>query len=251
MWRAFHRWFVRYNLFLSFEIPGSYDTKLLTVPIPGVENFDLWEVLQVLAFYLTLQSGWWLPVFWRNLLPTYSTVKMEAAGFSKMLVTVNQTTWHHISEDDNFICVKHMIFAIVIWSVTWSYWLRLLSVLVICWKSTESVSHVIILFVAMKPHEIQEKLGLTRIRDRNWYVQPSCATTGDGLYEGLTWLTSNHKLWTHQQWLATFRRHAVTRHTIVVIQCILVASLWSEVEVWLCPTWLQVSWGVGNVLQPL
>ncbi|KAG8036975.1 hypothetical protein G9C98_004297 [Cotesia typhae] len=46
----------------------------------------------------------------------------------------------------------------------------------------------------MKPHEIQEKLGLTRIRDRNWYVQPSCATTGDGLYEGLTWLTSNHKL---------------------------------------------------------
>jgi len=48
---------------------------------------------------------------------------------------------------------------------------------------------------AMKPHEIQEKLGLTRIRDRNWYVQPACATTGDGLYEGLTWLTSNHKSW--------------------------------------------------------
>ncbi|KAH7984886.1 hypothetical protein HPB52_024471 [Rhipicephalus sanguineus] len=36
----------------------------------------------------------------------------------------------------------------------------------------------------MKPHEIQEKLGLTRIRDRNWYVQPACATTGDGLFEG-------------------------------------------------------------------
>jgi ADP-ribosylation factor protein 6 len=48
--------------------------------------------------------------------------------------------------------------------------------------------------LAMKPHEIQEKLGLTRIRDRNWYVQPSCATSGDGLFEGLTWLTSNHKL---------------------------------------------------------
>lgn len=61
------------------------------------------------------------------------------------------------------------------------------------------ISFVIIiqrcLFKAMKPHEIQEKLGLTRIRDRNWYVQPSCATTGDGLYEGLSWLTSNHKLW--------------------------------------------------------
>lgn len=48
---------------------------------------------------------------------------------------------------------------------------------------------------AMKPLEVQEKLGLTRIRDRNWYVQPSCATSGDGLCEGLTWLTSNHKLW--------------------------------------------------------
>ena len=50
-----------------------------------------------------------------------------------------------------------------------------------------------LLLSAMKPHEIQEKLGLTRIRDRNWHVQPACATTGDGLYEGLTWLTSNHK----------------------------------------------------------
>merc|ERR1711878_202632 len=46
---------------------------------------------------------------------------------------------------------------------------------------------------AMKPTEIQEKLGLSRIRDRNWHVQPACATSGDGLYEGLTWLTSNHK----------------------------------------------------------
>lgn len=50
-------------------------------------------------------------------------------------------------------------------------------------------------FTAMKPHEIQEKLSLTRLRDRNWYVQPACATSGDGLYEGLTWLTSNHKSW--------------------------------------------------------
>lgn len=48
---------------------------------------------------------------------------------------------------------------------------------------------------AIKPHEMQEKLGLTRLRERNWYVQPSCATTGDGLYEGLTWLTSNVRSW--------------------------------------------------------
>ncbi|KOB78733.1 putative adp-ribosylation factor 6 [Operophtera brumata] len=52
----------------------------------------------------------------------------------------------------------------------------------------------IILIFANKQDLPEEKLGLTRIRDRNWYVQPSCATSGDGLYEGLTWLTSNHKL---------------------------------------------------------
>ncbi|EDV28758.1 ADP-ribosylation factor 6 [Trichoplax sp. H2] len=46
---------------------------------------------------------------------------------------------------------------------------------------------------AMKPQDIQERLGLIKIRDRNWYVQPSCAVTGDGLYEGLTWLTANCK----------------------------------------------------------
>lgn len=47
----------------------------------------------------------------------------------------------------------------------------------------------------MKPQEIQDKLGLTvaGMRQRNWYVQPACATTGDGLFEGLTWLMSNHK----------------------------------------------------------
>ena len=46
---------------------------------------------------------------------------------------------------------------------------------------------------AMKPQEVQESLHMTKLRDRQWYVQPSCATSGDGLYEGLTWLTSNHK----------------------------------------------------------
>ena len=50
------------------------------------------------------------------------------------------------------------------------------------------------LISAMKPNEIQDKLGLTRLRDRNWFVQPSCATTGEGIYEGLTWLSANCKL---------------------------------------------------------
>ena len=47
---------------------------------------------------------------------------------------------------------------------------------------------------ALRPNEIQERLGLTRLTGgRIWYVQPACATSGDGLYEGLTWLTS-HKV---------------------------------------------------------
>jgi len=47
---------------------------------------------------------------------------------------------------------------------------------------------------AMNAAEITEKLGLARLRDRNWYVQPSCATSGDGLLDGLTWLNTNVKL---------------------------------------------------------
>uniref|UniRef100_UPI00358FB852 ADP-ribosylation factor 6-like n=1 Tax=Myxine glutinosa TaxID=7769 RepID=UPI00358FB852 len=46
---------------------------------------------------------------------------------------------------------------------------------------------------AMRPSEVQEKLQLTRLRDRIWYVQPSCATKGDGLQEGLSWLASVRK----------------------------------------------------------
>jgi len=45
----------------------------------------------------------------------------------------------------------------------------------------------------MTTAEVQEKLALTTLRDRQWYVQASCATNGDGLYEGLTWLIANLK----------------------------------------------------------
>ncbi|KAH8876854.1 ADP-ribosylation factor 6 [Schistosoma japonicum] len=45
----------------------------------------------------------------------------------------------------------------------------------------------------MKPNEIQERLMLAKLsQGRLWYVQPSIATTGEGLYEGLTWLNANH-----------------------------------------------------------
>ncbi|CAO3647570.1 unnamed protein product [Cunninghamella blakesleeana] len=46
---------------------------------------------------------------------------------------------------------------------------------------------------AMSPAEVTEKLGLAQMRERAWYVHPSCATTGDGLFEGLNWLSQNVK----------------------------------------------------------
>eukprot|EP00164_Ancoracysta_twista_P000075 GFYU01000103.1.p2 GENE.GFYU01000103.1~~GFYU01000103.1.p2 ORF type:complete len:181 (+),score=46.91 GFYU01000103.1:44-586(+) len=44
---------------------------------------------------------------------------------------------------------------------------------------------------AMTVTDLTDKLGLNQLRQRNWYVQATCATSGDGLYEGLDWLSSN------------------------------------------------------------
>lgn len=41
------------------------------------------------------------------------------------------------------------------------------------------------LFAAMTPQEVQERLKLSQLKDKIWYVVPSCATTGEGLFEGL------------------------------------------------------------------
>jgi len=43
---------------------------------------------------------------------------------------------------------------------------------------------------AMSVNEITERLGLNQLRGRQWYIQACCATTGDGLYEGLDWLSN-------------------------------------------------------------
>ena len=42
---------------------------------------------------------------------------------------------------------------------------------------------------AMPAAEVTEKLGLQSMRNRQWFIQSACATTGDGLYEGLDWLS--------------------------------------------------------------
>ncbi|XP_044153930.1 ADP-ribosylation factor 1-like [Bufo gargarizans] len=42
---------------------------------------------------------------------------------------------------------------------------------------------------ARRPGELSEELGLRKIKGHQWHVQGCCATTGDGLIEGLEVLT--------------------------------------------------------------
>mmetsp|Transcript_2865 Transcript_2865/g.4703 ORF Transcript_2865/g.4703 Transcript_2865/m.4703 type:complete len:180 (-) Transcript_2865:16-555(-) len=46
---------------------------------------------------------------------------------------------------------------------------------------------------AMSINEITDKLGLHSLGSRKWHIQATCATTGDGLYEGLDWYVSTIK----------------------------------------------------------
>jgi len=46
---------------------------------------------------------------------------------------------------------------------------------------------------AMNPQEVTDELKLTSLKDKIWFVVPSCATTGEGLLEGLAWLSNNVK----------------------------------------------------------
>ncbi|GAM28118.1 hypothetical protein SAMD00019534_112940 [Acytostelium subglobosum LB1] len=43
---------------------------------------------------------------------------------------------------------------------------------------------------AMSVAEVTDKLNLHALR-RKWFIQSACATSGDGLYEGLDWLAAN------------------------------------------------------------
>merc|ERR1712139_689420 len=42
---------------------------------------------------------------------------------------------------------------------------------------------------SMTAAEATEKLGLQSVPNRKWYIQSTCATTGDGRYEGLDWMS--------------------------------------------------------------
>ena len=60
---------------------------------------------------------------------------------------------------------------------------------------TPTVGHVLTLFssTAMKPHEVTDKLQLTKLKDKLWFVQPAIAIEGEGLTEGFGWLSDNIK----------------------------------------------------------
>ena len=41
----------------------------------------------------------------------------------------------------------------------------------------------------MSVPEITERLGLHSLKGKDWFIQGTCALTGDGLYDGLDWLS--------------------------------------------------------------
>ncbi|XP_041981766.1 ADP-ribosylation factor 2 [Aricia agestis] len=43
---------------------------------------------------------------------------------------------------------------------------------------------------AMTAAELTNALNLNNLRNRHWYIQATCATQGQGLYEGLDWLSN-------------------------------------------------------------
>jgi len=43
----------------------------------------------------------------------------------------------------------------------------------------------------MSPQELTDRLGLQAMQSRPWFVHPSCAMSGQGLSEGLQWLSQN------------------------------------------------------------
>eukprot|EP00747_Dinoflagellata_sp_TGD_P060499 gnl/TRDRNA2_/TRDRNA2_152051_c0_seq2.p1 gnl/TRDRNA2_/TRDRNA2_152051_c0~~gnl/TRDRNA2_/TRDRNA2_152051_c0_seq2.p1 ORF type:complete len:182 (-),score=47.77 gnl/TRDRNA2_/TRDRNA2_152051_c0_seq2:450-995(-) len=42
---------------------------------------------------------------------------------------------------------------------------------------------------AMSASELADKLGLRDLRSGRWFIQSACAVSGDGIYEGLDWLS--------------------------------------------------------------
>ena len=46
---------------------------------------------------------------------------------------------------------------------------------------------------AVSPDQVRAELRLDQLCDHAWHIQPSCATRGDGLWQGFKWLVENVK----------------------------------------------------------
>jgi len=62
-------------------------------------------------------------------------------------------------------------------------------------QEEEMKGHPVLVFLnkidlpkAMSTDAAANKLGLHSMRDRKWFIQPCCALTKDGIFEGLNWL---------------------------------------------------------------
>ena len=42
---------------------------------------------------------------------------------------------------------------------------------------------------AMSVDEVTQRLSLNSLRNRSWYIQGSCGTSGEGVFQGLDWLS--------------------------------------------------------------
>ena len=46
---------------------------------------------------------------------------------------------------------------------------------------------------AMSTAEVTDKLGLANMRARDWFIQDTCAVSGDGIVDGLEWMANTMK----------------------------------------------------------
>jgi hypothetical protein len=72
----------------------------------------------------------YIPTFWRNILPGYSRLKMEAICFCKMLLSAYKSSGCYNPEDQH----RHVLLSPVLWTRSRSYHSRL-----ICWRVRQFV----------------------------------------------------------------------------------------------------------------
>ncbi|PIG86278.1 ADP-ribosylation factor 6 [Aspergillus arachidicola] len=60
-------------------------------------------------------------------------------------------------------------------------------------KNHQDVAPAKLIPADMSPEDVTNALQLNKLKDKLWYVAPSVATEGTGIFEGLAWLSNNVK----------------------------------------------------------